>query len=400
MDLYCASDHSTTSDPANEAVVKFNIHCLPTMSNLNSLPGSISLHSSPSPTDPSRPEIGTSSGTQEGQQRPPKEPPAIHVIGRKPSAALLQSAGSRLEQLPQEVFRNVLGHMQQADPASVLAAAHTSRTMRAHIKASGIPKAEILIRKAKNASLNPATASTVLDEVIAAAKDQTIPLSSEQRLDIITVLPLEFVTMNGARSLVELVKNLKPEHQGSGICYVRNVIQQESGADNLELVDRFTDIAMSLRNDKEKSDSMYLLDHFHNIPESDRLTRFDRLAPLSETIKNEQEKAISIASIAVAIRTLPSPAMNDRFTKYANVTHSIKNDSAKATAAAGLAHCIWDLPQDVMRNAFDTLVSITRSIDDDDAKREVVGVLRLVIHVLPLTERDTAQASLATVSDN
>jgi hypothetical protein len=244
-------------------------------------------------------------------------------------------------------------------------------------------KAESLIHLAKNAWREMATAPTVLEEVIAAAKDPAIPLTSKQRLGIINNLRQEFVTTNSARAVVELTEALNPEHQGKAVRSASYVLLPKFGADNLELFDRLADIVVTLQSDKDKSLGMHLLRFIHTIPASERLTRFDRLASLSETIGNEQVKGHSITDIAAAIRNLPSPAMNDRFTKYADVSHSIQDDAAKATAATALSHCIWDLPQNDKRDALNRLDLIARSIDDAAAKEPVVRALRTARFALP-----------------
>lgn len=316
------------------------------------------------------------------------------------SGAAASSSGpspghSQLEQLPQEVLLDVLDHVQQENPESVVSAALASRTMHVRIEASGKLKEARLVHRAENAYRNWDTTHTVFEEVVAAAKDQAVPLTSEQRLRVIISLPKTPVTLNSAIAVVELVEELNTEHQGNAVDEASYVLQSDFGAHNMELFDRFADIAVSLRSDEGKSQGMRLLTQINGIAESERLARFDRLAPLCETIGSEQAKAKSIQSIAYAIRFLPLAVLNDRFTRYADVADSIQDADAKATAAAALTHITWQLPQDARRNAFDRLVSIARSIDDADAKKRIVLALRQASYALPPNERNVALASLS-----
>ena len=316
---------------------------------------------------------------------------------------------SRLEQLPLEVLRNVLDHMKDRD--DVRSASLTSKTMRWRIFYDLL--ALKLIDRAKNAWRKKDIASE-LEEVFAAASNSTNRLTSEQRLAIIKsvdeefltgsfdegnaelVTLVKFVTRKSATAVVEVVKGLRPEHKGEGLYYASKVLKAELGDYKIKLFDDLTDIAMSLKSDKDKSYGMYLLHDIDIIPKSDRAERFDRFAPLWETIVSEQEKAKNVMAISSAIRKLPLLEMNERFVKYAEATKSIQNDVAKATAVSALTICISELPENDKRKAFDTLVSIVGSINDAEAKAPAVKALSAVIDQLPEHERLAARASLPT----
>jgi len=282
-------------------------------------------------------------------------------------------------------------------------AALTSRTMYRRISSN------LLILQAKNARRKLDTAPTVLEKVIEAAADPDIGLTSEQRLDLIKILGeifdagneelvtlAKFVTRDGATAVVKLVKELRSEHKGEGLCYASQVLEAKHDDQNCELFDDFADIATSFKSDTDKGCGMFLLNYIYTIPKSARLERFDRLAPLSETMVDEQEKAESIMKIAYAIRYLPSKKKYERFVKYADVMQCMKDGSAKAEAFCELCLCISSIPETVQRKAIEKLVLIAGSFNDERRKRRVLGLLSDAIEKLPEDERSAVRALLPT----